>query len=220
MNLLAILLAATATTTLLVAGYAFGARQGRAARAALEKALETEIARAHGLSARLSTPASEPPPGSGDVRAVIEDALAPLLTRERVARDLASIHLDRTGLGGLPDAIDAIATTGGFQTVVLSDDAGLPLAASTESEEIDILAGTAAYIQGLAERAVRSELPRPVSCVLLDDAQRTTVHRMFALGSERFTLSAVSRGAALFPGALDAALPAVERALAPRQKTG
>jgi hypothetical protein len=220
MNLVAILLALTATTTLLVAGYAFGARHGRAARATLEKALEGERECTRVLTARLSTPASEPPPAGSDVRAAIEDALAPLLTRERVARDLAAIRFDRTGLGGLPAAVDAIAETGGFQTVVLSDDAGLPLAASAHSGEIEVLAAAAAYLEGLAQRAVRSHLPRPVACVLLDDAQRTTVHRMFALGSERFTLSAVARGAALFPSALDAALPALERALAPQQKAG
>ena len=53
--------------------------------------------------------------------------------------------------------------------------------------------------------------------MILDESNRLTLHRMFVVGSSRFTLSAVSRGTNLAPGALDLALSPLERALTRRE---
>lgn len=155
--------------------------------------------------------------GTGDVRKMMNELLAPMLDRERSLRELSSIHVGAGGLGELPKLLDAIAQKAGFSSVVLSDESGLPLAASSEASDVEGLAGIAAFFLTLAERAERASLPRPLSCVVLDETNRTTLHRMFVVGSSRFTLSAVSRGMALTPGALDAALSPLERALTRRE---
>ena len=154
--------------------------------------------------------------GAG-LRQVMQEVLAPLLEREHVGRDLSSIHVETGGLGELPKLLDAIAEKAAFATVVLSDESGLPLAASSGAADVDGLAGTAAFFVTLSERAERAADPRPLSCVILDESNRLTLHRMFAVGSSRFTLSAVSRGTNLAPGALDPALSPLERALTRRE---
>jgi hypothetical protein len=154
--------------------------------------------------------------GKEDVRKMMSEVLAPMLDRERVGRELSAIHVGQGGLGELPKLLDAICEKAAFSAVVLSDEAGLPLAASSGAADVDLLAGTAAFFLTLAERAERASLPRPLSCVVLDETNRLTVYRMFAVGATRFTLSAVSRGLNVAPGALDPALSPLERALARR----
>lgn len=152
-----------------------------------------------------------------DVRRVIDEALEPLLENDRVGHELSTIHVARGSLGELPALLDAIATKAGFASVVLSDEAGLPLAASDGAVDVDGLSGTAAFFVTLAERSERASLPRPLSCVVLDETNRVTLHRIFSVGETRFTLSAVSRGKALGPGALDPALLPLERVLGRRE---
>jgi hypothetical protein len=221
MILLSLGLALVAAAALFAAGYLFGLQKGQHVRAALRRDHDQQAARIAALEARLvSIPPAKLSDESRDLRAAIQDALGPLLDRERVVRSLSAIPVGQAGLGELPSLMDAIMHKGGFAAVVLSDASGLPLAASTAASEVDLLAGTAAYFHALAERATRTQSPCPISCVVLDDASRTTVHRMFEVGDAHFTLSAVARGAPLMPGALDAALSPIEQALAPRQATG
>lgn len=304
MTPIAIALAASAVVALLLAGYLFGARRGRAARAALLEAQEAERARATQLEAQLrAAPAprqdhdlvkadlevmlapllanskkdpgvdllrremqyvidavtnrernndvfreevrgllstivrQSPDPermqkevqklmapllaqrgdGTSEVRKVMSEVLAPVLDRERMGRELSAIHVGKGGLGELPRLLDAIAEKGGFAAVVLSDEAGLPLAASSAANDVEELAGTAAFFLTLSDRAERASLPRPLSCVVLDDTNRMTLHRMFNVGTSRFTVTAVSRGLNLAPGALDPALSPLERVLTRRE---
>ncbi|HEY6879243.1 MAG TPA: hypothetical protein VI299_14555 [Polyangiales bacterium] len=217
---LSIILALLGASAVAGAGYLLGLRRGARARVALRAELEAERARSGGLEAQLQLRPLPRPDNDGlQLRAAIHDALAPLLSHERVARDLSTIPLGANGLGELPSVISAIAERGGFSAVVLSDDSGLPLAAGG-SADVDLLASAAAYLQGFAERAARADQPRPLACVVLDDDHATTVHRMFSVGGARFSLSAISRGSVLVPTALDAALAPIEQALAPRRSVG
>ncbi len=306
MMLLVTVLAVLSVVTLLVGGYLFGARAGRAARAAILEEREAQVARVHELEARLAV---APPPavdrvklelqgmlaplianvsasatakkdpsvdvlrhemqsladsvaarersidsfrveirsllstvgkaqdpdqvhrdlqkvtsllaqrgdGTSDVRKMMTEVLAPMLDRERSLRELSSIHVGDGGLGELPRLLDAIAEKAGFASVVLSDESGLPLAASAAAGDVDGLAGIAAFFLTLGERAERAALPRPLSCLVHDETNRMTLHRMFVVGAARYTVTAVSRGMALAPGALDPALSPLERALTKRE---
>jgi len=155
--------------------------------------------------------------GARDVRRVIGEALEPLLERENLGRDLAAIQVGSGSLADLPAVLDAIAAKAGLSSLVLSDDSGLALAASVGSSEVDSLSGTAAFFVTLAERAERASLPRPLSCVVLDETNRVTVHRLFSVAGTRFNLSAVSRGRPMAPGVLDQALLPLERVLGRRE---
>ncbi len=152
--------------------------------------------------------------GAAEMRKVMNEVLAPVLERERVGRAMSSIHAGAGGLRELPTILDAIATKGGFSATVLSDESGLPLAASAGAADVEELAGTAAYFLTLADRAERTSTALPLSCLVLDDANRMTLHRIFRVGDARFTVSAVARGQGLPPTALDGALAPLERVLA------
>lgn len=140
------------------------------------------------------------------------DALAPLVERERLSQDLASIRVEG-GLGALPSLLATIADKAGLAWLVLSDDAGLPLAVSEAAQETDEVAADAAFLLKLGERAAHAGQPRPLSFVVLDDSNRMIVHRTSAVADVRFTLSGSARGRSLAPGILDPALVSVERAL-------
>lgn len=169
------------------------------------------------LMKSMSTLVAQRGDGSTEVRKVMSDLLGPMLERERMGRELSMIAVGGGGLGELPKVVDAITKKGGFASVVLSDESGLPLAASEAAADVDSLAGAAAFFLTLADRASHNGHPRPISCVILDDTNRMTLHRIFRVASSRFTLSAISRGAALAPGALDGALSPLERVLDPRR---
>lgn len=120
-------------------------------------------------------------------------------------------------LGELPRLLDAIAEDGGFSSVVLSDEVGLPLAANSRATNIDEIAGLASMLVAVVERAERAHSPKPLAFVVLDSSRHQVIHRVFDVRAQRFTLTAVSRGDPVATGALDAALPKVERVLgAPR----
>lgn len=148
----------------------------------------------------------------GDLRRLV----TPMLDRERVSRELSKLEVGKGGLVELPGLLDTIAEKAGFASLVLSDEAGLPLAASKGAVDVDTVAGSAAFFLVLSERATQASRPRPLSCVVLDETNCMTLHRMFAVGPAHFTVSAVARGVHLGPGALDPALSSLERILAPR----
>ncbi len=141
-----------------------------------------------------------------EVRKVVSDLLGG-------GRELSTIAVGTGGLGELPKLVDAITKKGGFASVVLSDESGLPLAASESARDVDGTAGAAAFFLTLAERSARAGHPRPIACVVLDDSNRLTLHRIFDVRGSHFTVSAVARGTMLVPGALDGALAPLERVL-------
>lgn len=152
---------------------------------------------------------------SAALREMMREMLAPMIERDRMGKELSRLEAG-SGLGELPRMLDAIAEAGGFTTVVLSDDVGLPLAANGSALDVEMLAGMASFLLTLAERAERNGAPRPQAVVVLDDSNQHVLHRIFAVESVRFTLTAVSRGVYVAPGALDAALGKLEKVLAKR----
>ncbi len=147
------------------------------------------------------------------LRDLVQQAVMPMLERDRIGRELAQLE-GGTTLGELPRLLDAIASKGGFSSVVLSDDIGLPLAASTNASAVDWLAGMASFLLTLVERSERSNVPKPIGVVVHDESNQMTLHRIFRVGGSLFLLTAVSRGQDITPDALDPALAKLERALA------
>lgn len=149
------------------------------------------------------------------LREMLREMLAPVVERERIGKELSRLE-PGSSLGELPRMLDAIAEKGGFASVVLSDDAGLPLASSSNARDVEVLAGTASFLLTLADRAQRDGVPRPQAIVVLDESNQHVLHRIFTVDSARFTLTAVTRGVHVTPVALDAALGKLERVLAKR----
>lgn len=187
-------------------------REVRGALASFAKQPGDE-AKLEGQVRRLVAPLLQREEQSEKLRDALQEVLRPMIERERVGRDLARLP-STSGLGGLPKLLDAIAERGGFTAVVLSDDVGLPLAASAGALDAETLAGTSSLLLTLADRAARDGAPAPQAVVVRDASNQTLLHRIFRVGDERFMLTAVARGVEVATGALDPALGTLERALA------
>lgn len=144
----------------------------------------------------------------------VKRVLAPLMERERMAHELASIEVGGATRGDLPRVMDAIAKIGNFSSVVLSDEVGLPLAVNAASQDGDMIAGLWSMLLTLADRIASSGAAPPMAVVVHDAANQTILHRLFASSGSRFLLTATSRARSLDPAALDPALDKLERLLA------
>ncbi len=147
---------------------------------------------------------------------LVRDTLGPLMDRERRAQVLGRLLVSPRGRERLPQLLEAIAHRGGFSAVLLSDEVGLPLAASAAARDADVIAGVSSLVLSLADRIARTGAPAPTSVLVRDGGGQLTLHRIFAVGGERFLVTAVSTGAELSTTALDPALAALESALVRR----
>ena len=192
----AIITGLAASILLLAAGYLIGLRQGAGERDRLREL----AARQDGVD-----PAKE-----GALRTAIQEVLAPLVERERVSLDLARVPSSerRRGLGPL---LDAIASIGGFTAVVLSNDQGLPLAASPPEADQDRLLAAAARLFVVADQI--AGMRGPLSVLIRDANDATTLCRMFRVRDQRLFLTAASNDPRLASSALDPALVRIESAL-------
>ena len=242
MSLAVTVIAAAGAALLFSSGDLFGIRRGAAARRVLLEDGEREALRARTLDARvieLADAANEAARLRAELeratrllsrredrgeaaerethglRDLVQRALGPLLHKERLGRELAQLE-GGASLGELPRLLDAIAQKGGFASVILSDDVGLPLASSSSpnASSVDWLAGMGSLVLTLVERSERAGEPRPIGVVIHDDANQRILHRLFTTAGQRFLLTAVAKGHDVTPIALDAALGKIERALA------
>jgi len=152
---------------------------------------------------------------SKDVRAMVRDMLGPLMQKEKRAQGLTKLAVaGRTGRQHLPRLLETVAMRGGFSAVLLSDEMGLPLAASAGARDADVLAGVSSLILTLADRVSKAGGPMPLAVLLRDAANQRILHRIFQIGDERYLVTAVSRGEEITTDALDPALGALEDVLA------
>jgi predicted regulator of Ras-like GTPase activity (Roadblock/LC7/MglB family)/gas vesicle protein len=142
------------------------------------------------------------------------DVLGPLMEKERRAQGLTLVSPNRRGRNHLPRLLDTLAHRGGFSAVLLSDEMGLPLAASSGARDADVLAGVSSLVLTLADRVTSSGGPAPLSVLLRDASNQRILHRIFSVGSERFLVTAVAKGGEISTDALDPALTALEDILA------
>lgn len=143
----------------------------------------------------------------------VERVLAPLLEKERLGRALATLDVGRGTRDQLPKLLDAIAKTAGFSTVLVSDEAGLPLATNRSASDADMLAGVWSLLLTIADRVVAAGAPAPLAVMVHDAQGRAILHRIFSAGNTRFLLTAVSHTHRLAPESLDPALANLERVL-------
>ncbi len=147
------------------------------------------------------------------LRDMMRELVGPMLEKQRFGNELSQLDASAGNLGALPRLLDSIAEKGSFETVVLSDEMGLPLAASSNAEEVDLLAGVAAMLLTVGDRVVTSGGASPMSIVMHDEANKNTVHRIFNVAGVRYMLTAVTRGRYITPEALDPVLAKLGRVL-------
>jgi hypothetical protein len=148
-----------------------------------------------------------------DLRATVEHVLTPLARRERLIVALADVETGTGHQGDLARLLDRIAEKGQFRTVVLSDDAGLPLAASSNAWDVERLAAIGSLLLMSADRIGRESAPAPLSLMLHDEENNVTLCRLFRVRGRRLLLIAVATGVELTSTALDPALTMVDNIL-------
>jgi len=145
----------------------------------------------------------------------VQELLSPLMERERLGRDLAQLDLGTGQRQELPRLLDSIADTGGFSVVLLSDDAGLPLAASSGTDNPDRYAGFSSLLMSLIERLSREPGADPLAIVIYNTANEQMLSRVFSVSGQQLMLTAVTSGPGLSPIALDPALTKLQAVLTP-----
>lgn len=236
--LLPAILGCSAAMVLLLAGYVFGAKRGYRVRKELrdvvvDLALDprhrqdgtdtqawselgkvTEVLMRQGDALQRMVESLVQRDGEVEyLRTLVQQGLTPLLQREQLAFELSNMPTGSGHRGELTHLLDQIAEKGHFGAVLLSDEDGLPLGASSNAKELDRLAAIASLVLLLADRMSRNGGAIPLSLMVHDETNRETLWRILHIGDRRFLLTAVSSGALLTPTALDAALPTVDSVL-------
>lgn len=148
---------------------------------------------------------------SEQLHADLTRRLQPLLDRDQTNAALAGLDRSLADEGDLPKALSLIAEAGGFGTVVLSDNVGLPMASNQGGKDVEVHAGLSSLLLTLVDRVEGNELPAPIAAVFRDEANQVVVHRVFKVGTERYVLTAVATGKPMAPDILDPTLDTVER---------
>lgn len=213
MILLSAIIGLGAATLLLAAGYLFGVKRGHHAREHLRRQNLMQAAEMRLLPEQLPRPQDERDDG---LRATIQQVLTPLVQRERLSHELS--HLEaKLGQGkDLTTLLDQIAEKGNFEAVLLGDEAGWPLAASSNTQDLERWGATTSLLLVLADRLSRDDAPAPLALMVLDEANKVTLCRLFRASGQRLSLTAASTGAQLTPTALDPALVKVNAVLSNR----
>jgi hypothetical protein len=191
---------------LLLSGYLFGARRGIQARDTLHAQVLEQTARLEQVEAQLEKQEG----ASAEALSMVREVLLPLTRRERLAFNLSRLTGGNPSADRLTELLDQIADMGQFWGVLLSNDHGLPVAASANVRDMDRLAFIAALASSFADRVERTGAPAPLSLLLHDEANLATLCRIFRVGNQRLMLIAVSTGPELSPTALDPALAKVD----------
>lgn len=148
-----------------------------------------------------------------DRHAAAEYALTPSMRRERLLVALADVETGSGHQGDLTRLLDRIAEKGQFRAVVLADDAGLPLAASSNAWDLDRLMAIGSLLLMAADRIGREGTAAPLSLMVHDEESHVTLCRLFRVRGRRLLLIGVATGVELTPSALDPALTMVDSIL-------
>jgi len=202
MILLAIILGLSAALLLLGGGYLFGVRQGYETRKNLQdlnRALAREVARL-----RETVPLARA--DEDGLRSALQDILTPLVQRERLSIDMSRLEGSSGQQRDLTAVLNQMAEKGNFTSVLLSDAQGWRIAASSTTQDPERLGATASLLLLLADRIGRDGSPAPLSLMVLDAANLTTLCRFFTAGNQRLTLTVVATGGQITPSIVDPAL--------------
>jgi hypothetical protein len=206
MTIFAITSALVASLLLSMAGYLFGLRAGTQER----ERLRGEVGRLALVTQQRDTP---PQSEADGLRSTIQEVLAPLVERERVSLDLAQFNISVGERRDLSRLLDTIATVGHFKTVLLSNEEGLPLAANRGTRNAERLAASLTRLALVVDQTAGAEGHSPVSILLRDASDATTLCRIFRVRGQRLFFTAQSNDLRLTSTDLDPALTKVEAAL-------
>ncbi|MGJ4943376.1 hypothetical protein ACQR1W_22555 [Bradyrhizobium sp. HKCCYLS1011] len=211
MTIFAIVSGLGAAILLLSAGYLFGARRGALARDLLRRQAQLQAASLDQLREQSRQKVTEQ---EASLRTTIQDVLAPLVERERISLDLAQLASEAGERRELVPLLDKIAEVGRFETVLLTNEEGLPLAANSAAHHPERLAAAATRMALAAEKIADAHGVAPLSVMLRDSSDATTLCRIFRVQDQKLMLTALSNDSRLASVALDPAVTKIELSLA------
>jgi len=200
-----IVFAVMAAVLLFLSGWVIASSKAQSARLALEAQTSQAALRTNAPEAELESSKQ------------LHTMLAPVVEREKLTLNLLNLADDPTHRD-LPQLLDAIAEAGHFSTVMLSDDAGLPVATSTNiaasPDSIERLVAATSLMLIVADRADTNGEPRPLGFVVHDESNRMACYRIFEVDGARFILTVTARARQLVPSSLDPIVGQLEATLA------
>ena len=209
---------------LLLAGYLFGVKQGHQAREKLREQLseqkdlkiDTLIRQSDALQ-RVIEPLAEWDVQVEKLRTdIIKQMQGTMTHHDQVALELTGLQTSTESRGDLTLLMDEIAEKARFEAVLLSDENGLPLVASSNAKNLDWMAAIASFVVIFGDRISRDNAASPVSFLVRNSGNQDVLCRIFHVGNQRLVLTAVSHKLQLTPSALDPALEKMIRLLSPR----
>jgi hypothetical protein len=210
MTIFAIASGLGAAILLLTAGYLCGARMGAEARERLRQQALLSVADLEQLKAQNRQRTTEQ---DRSLRTTIQHVLAPLVERERISLDLAQFAGSVGQRRDLVPLLDKVAAVGRFETILLANEEGLPLAANSAAVHLERLAAASTRLALVADQIAGEHGVAPLSVMLRDASDATTLCRVFRVQDQKLTLTAVSSDSRLASVALDPALAKIEMAL-------
>jgi len=182
--MLALGISLAAILVLLRAGYLWGVRAGMAER-------ERLAGKVRALEARVGGPAE----------------------REPISRDLAKFSVSQGEKRDLTRLLDRIASVGRLDTVLLSNEEGLPLASNSEAGNTERLAASLARVALAIDQTVDRDGAAPRAFLLCDCADDLTFCRTLHAGGQRLFFTALSKDLLLTAEDVDSAISKIEAAL-------
>lgn len=210
MTSISVILGLGAAILLLAAGYLYGARLGSKAREHLRTVNLQQAEKLKQLQDRVSEQAGQQ---DSNLRNAIQQLLVPLVQREEFSLGLSQLEASPGQHRDLTLLLDQILEIGKFSTVLISNEEGLPVASNSAAQDVERLAATSSLLLLMADRMAGADRPAPLSFMLHDEANSTTLCRIFRVRDQRLSLTAVCSGSRLTPTALDPALARVEALL-------
>ncbi|MEE9397722.1 MAG: roadblock/LC7 domain-containing protein [Methylococcales bacterium] len=219
-----------AAAMLLLAGYIFGAKKGGQVRENLQKQLSYQQNEAIRLNTdtekkidalmqqsdtlhRVVEPLAEWESHVAKLDNVVKEMQSSASQRDKVALELTNLETTAQHRGDLTRLMDEITEKAHFETVLLSDENGLPVAANATAKDLDRLAAISSFVLVFGDRLTRDGGAAPLSLMVHDTENREMLCRIFHIGNQRFVLTAISIGLQLTSTALDPALSKVTRIL-------
>lgn len=207
---------------LLLAGYLFGIKQGQRAREMLRGQLfdqkdfkiDTLLQQSDALQ-RVIEPLSDWDAQVKNLNTSIQKMQDSIVNKDQIALELSNLKTS-SNRGDLSNLMDEIAEKAEFESVLLSNENGLPLVSSKSTEDLERLAAIASFVIIFGDRMSRNNSPTPISFLVRDDNKKDILCRIFHVGKQRLVMTAVSTNQKLTPSALDPTLEKVVSMLTAR----
>ena len=213
-----------AAAMLILGGYLFGVKQGYQTREKLRKKLseqedlkiDTLLRQSEALH-RVIEPLAKWDEQVDKLRNEIKQMQSTILHHDQVALELTGLQTGSGNRDDLAILMNEIAEKAHFEAVLLSDENGLPLVASSNAKNLDRIAAIASFVVIFGDRISRDDpAVFPVSFLVRDTTNRDILCRILQAGKQRLVLTAVSSQLQLTPTALDPTLGKVIDLLSPK----